>query len=169
MGGAYCSVKHGYEKKNAAYSQFYKSMRLRPQRALILLILYLAYELGMSEIKSLSTQGAKNLSLLKRSKEPLDYDFWLKSCGFEKNTQNDNWLQIEGLVENFYDTLGRKNDRGFTSIMPQKTDGLDALIDAFNNLGIGNGNNTIILCSNSSKEELEKVFNAFKKIHRRDK
>ncbi|KKP36725.1 MAG: hypothetical protein UR28_C0039G0036 [Candidatus Peregrinibacteria bacterium GW2011_GWF2_33_10] len=163
MGGAYCENKNGYEEKNEAYKLFYKKFRLRPQRTLIFLLLFLAYDLNLSEIKALSTVGAKEMSLLNRSREAMDYSYWLSSCGFSQ-LAFPNWLYVCDLQRSFYDVLSKEHTPSRFSLMAHETDALDAMIDAFNKLNLGVL--PLRLCSRSSREELQRVFTAFYKIHK---
>lgn len=147
--------------------RFFKKFKLSPQKALALLSLYIAYDLNAQTIKALSTTGARALSSLAKSKHPFDYSRVFASVGFQESS-NANWLTVENLQEGgFYDAITTTPDKP-EGLVAHQTDGLHAMLIAFQNLQFPNGERCpLTVCKGETRAELERAFRAFRIIHRK--
>jgi hypothetical protein len=149
------------EKIEEIRGRFLEHYKVSPQRLLLFLALEIAYDLKFNTIKALSTQGAMDLSLLSRSKNPPDYTASMTDVGFKY--QEGNWHQISDLQKNFYDILA---GNGYEeALRPHEVRGFDTILKAFRALRNQKGDNIPIQLLRDEPEELAKAWAAHRRLH----
>lgn len=153
------------EKKLAINAELFKTLRISAQRALTFLILYLCYDIGVTKMKALTTEGATTLSSLGNATKKFDYSGHFRKIGFP--TEAGNWLEIPDFKETFYDVL-TSSPRKRTGLFADETDGLDAIFEAFSNLKDAAGRRfPFSVCGSQSHLEIERVMAAFRRMNNR--
>lgn len=140
------------------FLDFYKTS---PQRLLLFLALEMAYDLKFNTVKGLSTQGAMDLSLLSRSKNPPDYTASMTDVGFRY--QEGNWHIINNLQQNFYDILA---GHGYEeALRPHEVRGFDSVLKAFRGLKNQKGEQIPVQLLRDEPEEVGKAWDAHRRLH----
>ncbi len=165
-GGPVSRHKEGYAEKTACFEGFMKKMKCTPQRALGILCLYIAYDLGATEMKCISLPGARNkkMSLIAGSGIQFDYTAFARSLGFTP-TENQHWLSIPNFQERFYDLLLPSRD-GVSGVKHHECRGLDSITQSFAQLG--KQGCPLTICASEARTEVEKALRTFRIIQGRD-
>ncbi len=153
--------KAGYDEKVQACGRFKKALKLHPSRALGLLAMYVAYDLGADSMKCLSLAGArdKRFTLIPASGVNYDYDAFAKGLGFRAKQGDMHWLHLPDLQDRFYDILVNR-----VALEPHEASGLDPVVDTFARLR--DHGSPLTICGDESEEEIARVMEAFRLIHR---
>ena len=140
---------------------FLDEYTVSPQRLLLFLALEMAYVLKFNTVRGLSTQGAMDLSLLSRSKNPPDYTASMTGAGF--TAREGNWHEMVDYQERYYDILAGNGYED--ALQPHEVTGFDSALKTFNKLESPDGRTIPLQLAREEPYELEKAWDAYRKLH----
>lgn len=115
------AVKHD-PLKTAQFEEFKRSFKTSPARALTFILLYYAQKLHPDRLIAITTQGARRLSSLRKSRHSYDYTHLFQEIGFA-GQEDESWLELADLAN------PRKKERA----------GFERLTEALHNLRDADG------------------------------
>ena len=141
--------------------RFLEHYKVSPQRLLLFLALEMAYGFKFDTVKGLSTQGAMDLSLLSRSKNPPDYTASMTGVGLKY--EHGNWHKISNLQRDFYDLLAGNGYED--ALRPHEVRGYDAILKAFHELKNQSGDTIPVQILREEPDDLAKAWDAYRRLH----
>ena len=147
-----------YEERIKTLRRFEGHYGMRIESALVILCLYIAYDLGIDTVSGLTSEGVKVLSKRKARQRSFSYDRLLAETGFTESN-SPHWGEIRGLQERFHSLVGAvllSSARRAQSIV-SPTQGLKALLCAFQDLVAHDDGSAIPLtvCGSHQREGIE--------------